>query len=60
MEFFNAMDAVVADVNSSQSMWASAYTGLMRIRNYFGKGTYQTAARDAMLIEGLNKGIVKE
>ena len=60
MEFFNAMDAVVADVNSSQSMWASAYTGLMRMRNYFGKGTYQTPARDAMLIEGLNKGIVKE
>lgn len=58
MGFFNAFDAVVSDVNAAQSMWASAYTGLMRLRNYFGKGTYRTDARDAMLVAGLNEGVI--
>ena len=58
MGFFNAFDAVVSDVNAAQSMWTSAYTGLMRLRNYFGKGTYRTDARDAMLVAGLNEGVI--
>lgn len=61
MAFFNSFDQdVVADVNASQSMWASPYTGLMRLRNYFGKGTYQTDVRDAKLIAALNAGILGE
>lgn len=57
MPVINAFDKIVSDVNSAQSAWASTYTGLMRIRNYIKAGTYQTALRDAWLIDAMNEGI---
>ena len=57
LPLIDAWDAIVKDVNSTQSAWASAWTGLLRIRGYLSAGTYRTDAHDQLLIDGLNAGI---
>lgn len=56
MPLIDAFDAIVNDVNNTQSAWASAWTGLLRIRNYIISGTYRTDAHDQLLVDGLNAG----
>lgn len=58
MPLIDAFDAYVKNVNNTQSVWGSTWTGYLRISQLFARSaSHVKGIHEQMVIDGLNKGL---